>query len=112
MILVNCEYPELPCEDEERARRRSTISIIMFLTAFIPGAVNYLIQQQAVGHLFMAWAVFWMFIFIFYSTTHCSLRDDRQRRNIEALNEYKGEWKPSGDGTMSYIVDGQIQGLM
>ena len=112
MILCNQETPIMACEREKKTGFLSNVFAVLMGIFFVPAVVLYIIKPECTPSLVLAIASFPpAACFIYFSTDHCGMRDSRRKRNIEILNDFKGEWLPSGDGTESYIVNGQIRGL-
>ena len=112
MILCNQETPIMACEREKKTRFLSNVFAVLMGILFVPAVVLYIVKPECAASLvFVIAALLPGGCFIYFSTDHCGLRDWRHKRNVEILNDFKGEWLPSGDGTESYIVNGEIRGL-
>ena len=112
MVLCNQEKPIVANEVEKKTGHLSNIFAVLAGIFWVSSVVLYCIKPECVASLVLAVvALPFLACFIYFSTDHCSLRDNRHKKNIEILNDFKGEWLPSGDGTMSYIVNGKLKGI-
>jgi hypothetical protein len=97
---------------EKKTGYLSNVFAVLMGVFFVPSIFLYIIKPECMASLVLAIvALLPTGCFIYFSTHHCGLRDSRHKKNIEISNDFKGKWMDSGDGTISYIVNGRIKGI-
>ena len=112
MILCCQETPIIADEDEKKTGHLSNIFATLLGIFFVSTIIVYSIKGECFASIVLGVAAcFFGVCFACFSSIYCDLRDNRHKKNVEVLNDFKGKWLPSGDGTESYIVNGEIRGI-